>query len=81
MERQLIVDYEVKIDEVLATLNAENYAVAVEIAALPEFIRGYGHVKDNNVAVVARRGEELNRKYVGDQTQVVKIQEVADAVH
>ncbi len=81
MERQLIVDYEVKIDEVLANLNAENYAVAVEIAALPEFIRGYGHVKDNNVAVVARRGEELNRKYAGGETQVVKIQEAADAVH
>ncbi len=81
MERQLISDYEVKIEQILATLNANNYALAVEIASLPEFIRGYGHVKDNNVAVVARRNEELSRKYAGGVAQVVNIQEAVNTSH
>ena len=46
MERQLIVDYRATIDELLAGLTPANHALAVEIARLPEQIRGYGHVKE-----------------------------------
>jgi len=49
MERRLIDDYESEIDALVKTLSAENHAVAVEIAELPEQIRGYGHVKEANV--------------------------------
>ena len=45
MERQLINDYEQLIDEILASLTPDNLATAVELARLPEKIRGYGHVK------------------------------------
>ncbi|GMV45714.1 MAG: indolepyruvate ferredoxin oxidoreductase [Pseudomonadota bacterium] len=44
-ERELIGAYEASIDELLRTLAAGNHALAVEIARLPEEIRGYGHVK------------------------------------
>ena len=46
MERQLIVDYARTIDELLAGLTLGNHALAVEIARVPEHIRGYGHVKE-----------------------------------
>jgi hypothetical protein len=46
MERQLIADYKSKLDEVLASLTAGNYSIAVKIAALLDMVRGYGHVKD-----------------------------------
>ncbi|MFK8030141.1 MAG: indolepyruvate ferredoxin oxidoreductase family protein [Gammaproteobacteria bacterium] len=49
MERQLIVDYEKTIAEVLETLSNDNHALAVEIASIPEQIRGYGHVKEEHV--------------------------------
>jgi indolepyruvate ferredoxin oxidoreductase len=45
-ERQLIADYEAVIAELLAGLTPENHELAIAIAAIPEHIRGYGHVKD-----------------------------------
>ncbi len=49
MERALIVQYQTSIEEVLQTLDAGNHAAAVDIARIPELIRGYGHVKARNV--------------------------------
>ena len=45
MERQLIVDYERTIAELLAKLDRDNHATAVAIASIPDEIRGYGHIK------------------------------------
>jgi len=45
-ERQLIADYEKTLQELLGTLDAGRLALAVEIASIPEHIRGYGHVKE-----------------------------------
>jgi indolepyruvate ferredoxin oxidoreductase len=44
-ERQLIRDYVAMLDELLPKLDTENHHVAVALAAIPEKIRGYGHVK------------------------------------
>jgi indolepyruvate ferredoxin oxidoreductase len=45
MERRLVEDYERTIGEIIDGLSRDNHAVAVEIAGLPESIRGYGHIK------------------------------------
>ncbi|WP_428247654.1 indolepyruvate ferredoxin oxidoreductase family protein [Ferrovibrio sp.] len=44
-ERQLIKDYEKLLAELCANLTPANHALALELAAIPEEIRGYGHVK------------------------------------
>ena len=44
-ERTLVRDYEALLDEVLARLDAGNHHIAVGLAAIPEKIRGFGHVK------------------------------------
>ncbi|MGE5767882.1 MAG: indolepyruvate ferredoxin oxidoreductase family protein, partial [Bacteroidota bacterium] len=49
MERRLIADYEAVIGELLAGLTADNHALAVELAAIPEKIRGFGHVREAHV--------------------------------
>jgi len=49
-ERALIGEYRASIDEVLQTLSASNLTQAVEIARIPEDIRGYGHVKERHLA-------------------------------
>jgi indolepyruvate ferredoxin oxidoreductase len=49
MERALIVEYRASIDTLLETLNASNHALAVEVARVPELIKGFGHVKERNV--------------------------------
>ena len=62
-ERALIGEYRGHIEEVLAGLNAGNHALALEIASLPEQIRGYGHVKERNLAAARVRGEVLRQRW------------------
>jgi indolepyruvate ferredoxin oxidoreductase len=45
MERALITQYEQDVAEILQRLDAANLGTAVELASLPEHIRGFGHVK------------------------------------
>jgi len=44
-ERRLIGEYEATVAELLEHLDGENRKLAVEIASVPEHIRGFGHVK------------------------------------
>jgi indolepyruvate ferredoxin oxidoreductase len=48
-ERRLIGDYETMLDEVLARLTPDNHHLAVGLAAIPEKIRGFGHVKQRHL--------------------------------
>jgi len=50
MERALIVEYRELLACLLVNLTAENLATCVELASLPEKIRGFGHVKEAAVA-------------------------------
>jgi len=64
MERALIEDYRADVERVLERLDEANHALAVEIAKLPERMRGFGHVKEANVAETRRRGEELTAAFL-----------------
>ena len=59
LDRSLLDRYERVAGEVIANLTAENHAVAVELAALPEAIRGYGHIRRRHAKHAAEREEEL----------------------
>ena len=59
MERELIADYFAQVDELLAKLSRDNLALAVDIASIPEQIRGYGHIKEANMAKAAALREKL----------------------
>jgi indolepyruvate ferredoxin oxidoreductase len=50
IERELIRHYEECLSMVATRLTATNHAAAVELAAIPRQIRGFGHVKVANVA-------------------------------
>ena len=58
-ERALIGEYRSTIDELLRGLNAANLDAALEIARLPEDIRGYGHVKARHLAAVKPKWDRL----------------------
>jgi indolepyruvate ferredoxin oxidoreductase len=58
-ERQLIADYEALMEEVAAKLDGANYMTALELAKLPEQIKGYGHIKERNLAQAKRKEAEL----------------------
>ena len=59
MERQLVVDYVRIVEELLQSLSLGNHALAVEIARVPEHIRGYGHVKDAQLSVAMAKQAQL----------------------
>ena len=76
MERALLGEYRTCIEELLRGLTAENLARAVQIARIPEDIRGYGHVKLRHVAaarvrwdtlMTAFRGQGEGRGHAGNQ--------------
>jgi indolepyruvate ferredoxin oxidoreductase len=50
-ERALINEYRASMEEVLASLNEHNHAAALELARIPELIKGFGHVKERHLAV------------------------------
>ena len=59
MERRLVVEYEAMLDRLLPRLTVDDHAIAVELAMLPDRMRGYGHVKADNVARAKAREAEL----------------------
>jgi indolepyruvate ferredoxin oxidoreductase len=62
-ERRLIGEYQALIDEILAHLSPANHAAAVELAALPLEIRGFGHVKEESLARVKAKEEVLLARF------------------
>jgi indolepyruvate ferredoxin oxidoreductase len=49
VERRLIAEYEAGVDRIIAELSAERLDLAVRIAAIPQQIRGFGHIKDDSI--------------------------------
>ncbi|NMM81951.1 indolepyruvate ferredoxin oxidoreductase [Acidovorax sp. SRB_14] len=59
MERALVQEYRACIEALLHALTAERLALAVEIASIPEDIRGYGHVKERHLHAARAKWEGL----------------------
>jgi indolepyruvate ferredoxin oxidoreductase len=62
-ERQLIADYERTIGGLLDRLDAGNVGLAAEIASVPEYIRGYGHVKEAHLHKAKMREADLLKQW------------------
>jgi len=62
MERRLRDEYAATIRELLPKLTVENHALLVEIAEVPEQIRGFGHVKEQQVEKAEKLRTELLRR-------------------
>ncbi|MBI1339086.1 indolepyruvate ferredoxin oxidoreductase family protein [bacterium] len=63
MERRLRDEYLARIDELIAGLDADTHSLAVEIASIPDEIRGYGHVKEKAVEKAEARLASLMAKF------------------
>jgi indolepyruvate ferredoxin oxidoreductase len=70
LERQLIDDYRAAIESLLPTLSKDNHGLAVEIASLPEEIRGFGHVKDSAVKKTRAKWASLVGQYFARPARV-----------
>ncbi len=65
-ERALIGEYETLIDEVLHRLAPDNAEVAIELARIPEHIRGFGPVKARHLADARARWAALLARLRGE---------------
>ncbi|HWA11521.1 MAG TPA: DUF6537 domain-containing protein, partial [Burkholderiales bacterium] len=64
-ERRLIEEYRASIDQALAGLTRDNLPLVLDLATLPEHIRGYGHVKEEHLAKVRARWSEIEAQLAG----------------
>jgi indolepyruvate ferredoxin oxidoreductase len=58
-ERGLIADYEALLGELIAKATPDNHALCVALAAIPEKIRGFGHVKERHLKAAKAEEAEL----------------------
>ncbi len=62
-ERALIGEYEKTIEALLPALSAQNHSLAVQIASVPEEIRGYGHIKLKSIDAARARTDQLLARF------------------
>jgi indolepyruvate ferredoxin oxidoreductase len=62
-ERELIENYTKEVAEIGRTLTAANHAAAVALAAWPDEIRGYGHVKEKAIDTAEAAAADLRSAY------------------
>jgi indolepyruvate ferredoxin oxidoreductase len=62
-ERALISQYRQSIEEVITQLNAHNHSAAVELARIPEHIKGFGHVKERHLAAARPQWTALQQAF------------------
>jgi indolepyruvate ferredoxin oxidoreductase len=71
LERSMIQWYRELIEQVIANLTPDNLPLALEIAALPDQVRGYEKIKEQNIAKVKQAAaEKLETLKTGLQTGV-----------
>ena len=79
-ERALIDEYERTIGALLDRLTPERRALAIELASVPEQIRGFGHVKERHLVAARALREQLLVRYQADAPPVGRSAELAGAV-
>ena len=62
-ERQLLADYEKLLDELEAGMTETSHALAVQLASIPEKIRGFGHVKESHIEKAKTEEAKLLAKF------------------
>jgi indolepyruvate ferredoxin oxidoreductase len=62
-ERALVGEYEQRIGTLLAGLDAARLPLAAQIAAVPEHIRGFGHVKERHVFEARATWQKLEAQW------------------
>jgi len=62
-ERALIGEYRASIEQVLAQFSPERQTLALEIARIPEQIKGYGHVKERHLHTARQQWDALMNRW------------------
>ena len=63
MERGLVDEYETTIRDIAGRLDRTNHGAAIDLASLPDQIRGFGHIKTQAAGIAERRRKELLKRF------------------
>ncbi len=74
-ERKLLEDYRALLREIAANLTPENHRLAVALAAIPEKIRGFGHVKQQHLAAAKADEAALLEQFRANSPALLKAAE------
>jgi indolepyruvate ferredoxin oxidoreductase len=74
-ERKLIEDYQAMLAKALDALTPDNHHVAVALAAIPEKIRGFGHVKQRHLAAAKADEAALFEQFQAGSPALLKAAE------
>jgi len=74
-ERRLIEDYVAMLDGMVGRLTPENHHLAVGLAAIPEKIRGFGHVKQRHLAAAKADEAALLEQFRAGTPELLKAAE------
>jgi indolepyruvate ferredoxin oxidoreductase len=77
-ERRLIEEYRAVVEEIVHALTAENHALAVAIASIPEKIRGFGPVKEKHLAAAKAEEAALLAQFRAGETGNVRMPAAAE---
>ena len=77
-ERRLVEEYRALVRQLNKTLNANNHAVAVALAALPEKIRGFGPVKAASLVKVEAEKKALLARFEAATATAAPVQAAAE---
>ncbi len=77
-ERALVAEFEAILTRLAASLDARSIGLAVEIARVPDAIRGYGPVKAAAIDRARRRWADLMRRWESGATREVPMLEAAE---
>ena len=75
-ERALIADYEADVAELLDSLSHDRLPLAVDLASLPERIRGFGHVKAAAMQSAAKQRHVLLARWRQPQAEAQRQREI-----
>lgn len=73
LEKELLDEYNALITEITEKLSPKNYEVAIELALMPEHIRGYGHIKARHVEALSERKLTLLKQLRGEIIDVLAV--------
>ena len=62
-ERRLISEFEAELDRIAAALTPERFEAAVNLARLPQEIRGFGYIKEEAMERAAEKRRALEEEF------------------
>jgi indolepyruvate ferredoxin oxidoreductase len=81
VERALVVEYRAMIEHLLGMLTPANHRLAVQIAALPDLIRGYEEIKLGSVEGYRETAADLLEQFRSEHDQPTAVAAASSARH